>query len=129
MKLLVMIIGLLIAAIGILGIAAPSVCLQVARSLLTPSALYIVAAVRVCLGLLLVWVAPGSRAPISLRVLGVLIVIAGVITAFLGVERWRAVLDWWASQGAAFVRVGMGVAVVLGLIIVYAVAPRRRAAA
>ena len=129
MKLLVLIIGLLIAAMGILGIAAPSVWLQVARSLLTPSALYIVAAVRICLGLLLVWVAPGSRAPIGLRVLGVLIVIAGVITAFLGVERWRAVLDWWSSQGAAFVRVGMGVAVVLGLIIVYAVAPRRRAAA
>jgi len=128
-KLLVMIIGLLIAAMGILGIAAPSVPLQVVRSLLTPSALYIVAAVRVCFGLLLVWVAPGSRAPIGLRVLGVLIVIAGVITPFFGVERSRAVLDWWSSQGAAFMRVGMGFAVVFGLVIVYAVAPRRRAAA
>jgi len=128
-KLLVMIIGLLIAAMGILGIAAPSVPLQVAQSLLTPSALYIVAAVRVCFGLLLVWVAPGSRAPIALRVLGVLIVIAGVITPFFGVERSRAVVDWWSSQGAAFMRVGMGFAVVFGLAIVYAVAPRRRAAA
>jgi len=124
-----MIIGLLIAAMGILGIAAPSVPLQVAQSLLTPSALYIVAAVRVCFGLLLVWVAPGSRAPIALRVLGVLIVIAGVITPFFGVERSRAVVDWWSSQGAAFMRVGMGFAVVFGLAIVYAVAPRRRAAA
>ena len=127
MKLLVMIIGLLIAAMGILGIVAPSVPLQFARSLLTPSALYIVAAVRVCFGLLLVWVAHGSRAPIALRVLGVLIVIAGAITPFFGVERARAILDWWSSQGAAFMRVGMGFAVVFGLFVVYAVAPRRRA--
>ena len=129
MKLLVMIIGLLIAALGVLGIAAPSLPLQVARSLLTPSTLYIVAAVRVCFGLLLVWVAPGSRVPIALRVFGVFIVIAGVITALFGVERSRAVLDWWSSQGAAFMRVGMGFAVVFGLFVVYAVAPRRRAAA
>jgi hypothetical protein len=59
----------------------------------------------------------------------VLIVIAGVITAFFGVERSHALLDWGSSQGAAFVRVGMGLAVVFGLVIVYAVAPRRRAAA
>lgn len=129
MKLLVMVIGLLIAAMGILGIAAPSVPLQFARSLLTPSALYIVAVIRVCFGLLLMWVASGSRAPIALRVLGVLIVIAGVITPFFGVERSRAVLDWWSSQGTAFMRVGMGFAVVFGLFVVYAVAPRRRAAA
>ena len=129
MQLLVMVIGLLITAIGILGIAAPSVPLQFAQSLLTPSALYIVAAVRVCFGLLLVWVAPGSRAPIVLRALGVLIVIAGVITPFVGVERWSAILDWWSSRGAAYMRVSMGIAVVLGLFIAYAVAPRRRAAA
>jgi hypothetical protein len=128
-KSLVMIIGLLIAAMGILRIAAPSVPFEFARSLPTPSALYIVAGVRVCFGLLLVWVAPGSRAPIVLRILGVLIVIAGVITPYFGVERSRAVLDWWSSQGAAFMRVGMGFAVAFGLAIVYAVAPRRPAAA
>lgn len=124
-----MVIGLLIAAMGMLGIVDPSVPLQFGRSLLTPSVLYIVAAVRVCFGLLLVWVAPDSRAPIVLRVLGVLVVVAGVITPFFGVERSHAVLDWWSSHGAAFMRVGMGFAVVFGLFVVYAVAPRRRAAA
>ena len=127
MKYLAMIIGLLITGIGILSMAAPSVPLQFAQSLLTPNALYVIGAVRVCFGLLLVWVARGSRAPKVLRVLGVLVVVAGVITPFFGVERSRAVLDWWSSQGAMFMRVVMGIAVAFGVFVIYAVAPHRRA--
>ena len=127
MKPLVMCIGLLIAAVGILGIAAPSVLLAFGLSLLTTAGLYIIAAGRVLLGLLLLWVAPASRAPIVLRVLGVFAVIAGVITPFFGVERSRMVLDWWAGQSAAYIQIGMGFVIILGLFIVYAVAPRRQA--
>jgi hypothetical protein len=129
MRSLVMAIGLLITAVGILGIAAPSVPLQVAQSLLTLEALYVVAAIRVGVGLLFVWVAPGSRAPVALRILGVLIVIAGAVTPFIGLERWSAILAWWSTQGSTFMRVSMGMAVVLGLFIAYAVAPGRRTAA
>ncbi|HEY3048038.1 MAG TPA: hypothetical protein VGJ72_11325 [Polaromonas sp.] len=127
MKLLAMAVGLLIAAMGIVGIVAPSVPLQIAHSLLTPGGLYVVAAVRVCFGLLLLWVAPGSRTPVALRVLGALIVVAGLFTPLFGVERSRAALDWWSGQGPAFMRVSLSLAVVFGLFVVYAVAPRRRA--
>lgn len=126
MKLLVLIIGVLITGIGVLGIAAPSVPLQIAHSLLTPMTLYIVAAIRVCVGLLFVWVAPSSRAPLLLRALGVLIVVAGLITPFFGIERSLAVLTWLSNQGDTFVRLIMCIPVFLGLFVVYTVAPRGR---
>lgn len=128
MKILVVLISLLIAAIGILGVVAPAMPVQFAQSLLSPGALYIVAAVRISFGLLLVWVASGSRAPVVLRVLGVLIVVGGVITLFIGVEFVRDVLDWWTSQGDLFRRMVMGIPVIFGFFIVYAVTYRRRAA-
>jgi uncharacterized membrane protein len=128
-KLLAMAMGFIIAGIGVFGVAAPSVFLELGRSLLTPTILYIAAAVRVIFGALLLWVAPVSRMPKTFRVLGVLIVIAGVLTPFIGVERSRAMLDWGSTQGPLFTRALAGVAVASGLFIVYAVATPRRAAA
>jgi hypothetical protein len=128
-KLLAMALGLIVAAIGVLGVAAPSVLLEFGRSLQTTNALYSVAAVRVMFGAILLWVAPVSRTPKILRVLGVSIIIAGVFTPFFGVERSRAIFDWWSTQGSFFTRAWAIVAVVFGLFIVYAVAPPRRSAA
>ena len=121
--------GILIAAIGVVGIAAPLVLLEFGRSLQTPSALYVVAAVRIIFGAVLLWVAGASRMPRTLRVIGIVIVVAGLLTLFFGVERSQAMLDWWSSQGLLFMRAWAGVAVILGLFIVYAVTSPRRAAA
>jgi len=128
-KLLAMALGLIVAAIGVLGVAAPSVLLDFGRSLQTTNALYIVAAVRVVFGTILLSVAPTSRTPKILRVFGVFIIIAGVITPFFGVERSRAIFDWWSTQGSLFTRTWAIVAVAVGLFIVYAITSPRRAAA
>ena len=87
-----MALGLIVAAIGVLGVAAPTVLLGLGQSLQTANALYVVAAMRVTFGAILLWVAPVSRTPRILRVLGVSIIIAGVLTPFFGVERSRAML-------------------------------------
>ena len=125
MMLLAMALGLIVAALGALGVAAPSVLLEFGRSLQTSNALYIVAAVRVMFGAILLWVAPASRTPKILRVLGVFIIIAGVVTPFFGVERARAMIDWWSTQGAYFTRAWALVAVAFGLFISYAVTSPR----
>ena len=128
-KLLAKALGLTVAAIGVLGVAAPSALLEFGRSLQTTNALYIVAAVRVVFGTILLSVAPASRTPKILRVLGVFIIIAGVITPFFGVERSRAIFDWWSTQGSLFTRTWAIVAVAVGLFIVYAITSPRRSAA
>jgi hypothetical protein len=129
LKLLVVVLGVIIAAIGLLGVTAPSVLLEFGRSLQTPSALYVIAAVRVTFGALLLWVASASRMPRTLRVIGSVIIIAGLLTPFIGIERAQAILDWWVGQGLAFTRAWAGLAVFFGFFIVYVVASPRRVVA
>jgi hypothetical protein len=109
--------------------AAPSVLLEFGRSLQTPSALYAVAVVRIAFGALLFWGASASRMPRMLRVIGTVIMVAGLLTPFFGVERAQAMLTWWSSHGQAFMRAWAALAVAFGLFIIYAVASPRRGAA
>ena len=127
MKILALVLGLIVSAIGMLGVAAPTLLLDFARSLQTAAALYAVAAIRIAFGTVLILAATGSRLPKTLRVLGALIVIGGLITPFIGVDGSRAMIEWVWDHGSVFMRAWAGVAVALGLFIVYAVAPRRGA--
>ncbi len=126
MKLLAIVMGAMIAVIGVVGIAAPSVLLEFGRSLQSPSALYVVAAVRVVFGATLLWVASASRMPRILRIVGTIIIVSGLFTPLVGVERAQAMLNWWSSQGLLFMRAWAGVALLFGLFIVYVVASPRR---
>ena len=129
LKPLTIVLGAVIAAIGLLGVAAPALLLEFGRSLQTVGSLYAVAAVRVAFGVLLFCVAPVSRMPKLLRVLGAAIILAGLSTPFFGVERTQAMLAWWSGQGHVFMRASASVAVVVGLFIIYAVTSPGRAAA
>ncbi len=125
MQLLAMALGGIVGAMGLVGVAAPSVLLAFGRALQRPTALYIAAAIRVGFGAVLVRVAPRSRMPKPLRILGCLSILVGVLMPFLGVARFQALLAWWAAQGAPLLRLWSGVAVALAGFIVYAVtAPR-----
>lgn len=121
---LAMALGFVVAAIGVLGIAAPSVLLEFVRSLHSPAALYIVAAVRIGLGIVLFLAAPDSRMPRTLRVLGAFIIIAGLATPFFGVDRSRGMMEWWTTQGSGSARAWPIIAIGLGLFISYVSAPR-----
>ena len=127
-NLLAMALGLVIAAIGVLGIAAPSVLLELGRSLQSAGALYIIAAIRVVFGAILFLAAPNSRTPRTLRIVGIFIIIAGVLTPFFGVERSRSMFDWLSTHGSFFTRAWPIVAVGFGLFVAYVASPRRSAA-
>lgn len=128
MRLLAVLIGLIIAALGILGMAAPTVLLDTTEFALTQVGLYVAAALRVAFGIVLIAAAPVSRLPRTVRILGILFIVAGVITPFVGVERARAIVDWWTVQGPIFMRAWAAIAVVLGVFIIYAFSSRRLAA-
>ncbi len=129
MKVLAIAIGLLLAAVGLVGIVAPSFIVDVGRSLLIPIALYIVAAFRIGVGVVLLLVAADSRLPTALRIFGIVIILVGVFTLFLGIEHSRTILDWWSNQGPLFTRFCLAAPLVMGLVIIYALtAPRRTAA-
>ena len=123
MRLLALVIGVLVILVGAIGVAAPDVFLSVGRSVITPGGLYAIAAVRVAIGLVLLLAAPASRAPRTLRVLGVIVIIAGLTTPWFGVARSLAVLDWWTSVGPSLRRLEAGLAVALGGFLVYVFRP------
>jgi len=108
MRLLGLVIGVVVILGGAISFAAPDVLLALGRSVTTSGGLYAMAALRIALGLVFVLAAPASRAPRTLRVLGVIVIIAGLTTPSFGVARARTVLDWWASAGPSFIGLPAG---------------------
>jgi hypothetical protein len=126
LNVVVIIVGAVIAGVGVVGVAAPLLLLDLGRSLLSTNGLYAVAALRVAFGLLLLWVASRSRMLKTLRVIGAVILINGAVTPLFGVERSEALLSWFSNRGPAFVRIVATLAIAFGAFVVYVVSPRRR---
>ena len=112
-------IGALVILVSALSFAVPDLRLALEESVLTPTGLYAIAGVRIAIGLVFVFAAPASRAPRTLRVLGFIVIIAGLSTPWFGVARSRAVVDWLASVGPWSLRLAAGVGMAIGAFIVY----------
>ena len=123
-------VGVVIGALFILGGAisfvAPDVLLSLGHLVATPNGLYAMAGLRIALGLALVFAAPTSRAPRTLRVIGLIVVVAGLTTPWFGVTRVRAILDW-ASAWPSLRRLAAGMAMAVGGFLVYVFWPPARA--
>ena len=128
MRLLALLVALLVMLIGIVGVVAPDVLIMAGRYVMTPVGLYAIAALRVGMGLVLIVVAPTSRATKTVRAIGAVVLVAGLTTPLFGVERSRGIADWAAAQGPAFLRGIAGTLFALGTFIAFAVAAGRRPA-
>lgn len=92
-----------------------------------PPAIYAATVIRVGVGvgIILFGAAPASRFPRVLRVLGILVLIGGLLTPFVGAWGSKAIIDSWIEGGSALVRIWAAFALALGGFIVYATAPGR----
>ena len=125
MKVLALLIGFFVMAVGLVGIVAPSALVSVGEYAVTRIGLYVVGALRIGIGIVLIKVASTSRAPNALRVFGIIALVAGLTTVVVGVDRARALLAWESALGPAFIRFGAGVALVFGGFIAFAVRSSR----
>ena len=123
MAAIVLVMGLFIAALGGLGMAAPERLLGVLQRARNPSGLYAIAGLRLILGVALLWVASASKAPDVMRVFGVIALIAGIATPLVGLERFGKLVDWWQGLGNTVIRIWAVAPIALGLYLVWAVAP------
>src|SRR4051812_12126478 len=92
-----LVIGVLVILASSISFAVPGLRLSLERSVMTPAGLYAIGAMRIGIGLCFVLAAPASRAPRTIRVLGIILMIAGLSTPWFGVARARAVVNWLAS--------------------------------
>ena len=123
MTILALVLSLFVAALGLLGLISPPRLLDIVRHFQSQAGLYAAAALRMVLGVALFSSAPTSRAPRTIRILGVIILVAGMVTPLFGMERLRGLIDWWSARGLVFMRVWAIFALVFGIFLAYAIAP------
>ncbi len=128
MRYLALLVALFIMVVGVAGVLSPESLLTVGRYVVTPVGIYLIAALRVGIGLVLMLAARTSRAPRILRTLGAFVFVAGIVTPLFGVDRSRAILDWEAMHGTAPIRVGAVLALALGGYLAFAVGAGRQPA-
>jgi len=113
-------VGFVVVLVGLLTMAAPAALPGWGARLITPGGLYVIAVLRVVIGVVLIEAARSSRMPRTLRVCGTVAVLAGLTTPFLGAGRAQAVLEAWLAARPIVVRLFAALMMGIGSLIVYA---------
>ena len=116
-------LGVFILLIGVWGVLAPSRIADFVTRFGSKSGLWFAASIRLVFGLALWFAAPASRAPFSLQVLGVIALLAAVILPFMGVDHFKARIDWWTKLSPTVMRFNCLLAVAFGAVILWALLP------
>jgi len=131
-RIAILLIALLVIIIGVAGLISPDTVMGLRREYVVNAyGMYVVAAVRMVLGVLLIRFAPASRWPKLLRALGALVclqaLVQGVGATFIELDRARAILEWEGSH-PRLLRVGALIALAIGAFLAFAVTktPNRR---
>lgn len=125
MRLLSWLVAFLLLAVGAVCTALPGAMLAAAPYLLTTIGLYLVGALRIGAGVVMIGAASPSRYPRMLQAFGVLFIVAGVATPIFGVDRARRMMELGASQGHLLIRAAGLVILAVGAFIAHAVTPPR----
>jgi hypothetical protein len=105
MKAIALLIAALVMLLGLTGVLWPEGVMPLAIYSFTATGLYVVAAVRVVLGALLFLVARATRTPKTVRVIGLLILLAGIATALIPADRAELMKEWWIGHGPDTLRI------------------------
>ncbi|HUE41299.1 MAG TPA: hypothetical protein VMO75_05160 [Chthoniobacterales bacterium] len=87
-----------IAALGVVIIFRPTLARDLARLFVDKTGMWVATAIRAVLGLGLLAAASDSKAPMALRILGLLVLIVAIAMPILGLERHRQMIDWWLAR-------------------------------
>ena len=119
MAVIVLLIGVLIAGIGIAILSSPARLRRLLHWFLESKNLYAVAAIRVIAGVLFILAAPETRLPMLIQVLGILFILAGVAIPLLGTERVDRLAGWWLARSDSILRLWALVTIAFGGLIVW----------
>jgi hypothetical protein len=86
------------AAMGVVVIVKPALAHEWTRLFADKRGMWIATALRAVLALGLLAAASESKAPILLRLLGLLILIIAIVIPILGLDRHRRMIDWWLAR-------------------------------
>jgi drug/metabolite transporter (DMT)-like permease len=110
-----------IAVKGVLVIFKPALVQDLARLFADKSGMWIGAAIRAVLALGLFAAAAESKAPMLLRLLGLLILVTAIVMPILGLDRHRRMIDWWLGRKRTTQMLCGVAAFVLGVVLIYVI--------
>lgn len=87
-----------IAAMGVIVIVKPALAHDLTRLFADKRGMWIAASIRAVLALGLLAAAGESKAPMLLRLFGLLILIVAIVLPILGLDRHRRMIDWWLAR-------------------------------
>ena len=87
-----------IAAMGVVIMVKPALACEWTRLFADKAGMWIATAIRAVLALGLLAAAGESKAPMLLRLLGLLILIVAILMPILGLDRHRRMIDWWLAR-------------------------------
>src|SRR3979409_1347061 len=105
MKIIALLIATLMILLGLVGVLWPEGLMDFAKYTFTATGIYVAAIVRMALGILLLVGAKATRTPKTVRVIALIILVAGVATALITVERAQLFRDWWLGRGPDALRI------------------------
>ena len=124
-RMLATILGFLMMLLGLSALLVPDRVLPFARFTTTANGVYVAAAIRLLIGLILLMAAASSRFPIVLRVFGGLAILGGIATLVIGAAGAQRIADQIPPYVTTAIR-GIGAFVmILGAFVVYAVSGSR----
>jgi hypothetical protein len=119
-EIIVVLFGVLILALSVWGIGAPSRLMQFVHKVMERDAgIHAAILVRVILGLALLVAATDSRFPVTFRVFGWVAIIAAAGIAVIGKARLRGFVARFYRLNPGFVRAWLLVGIVFGGFLVY----------
>ena len=119
MAVIVTVLGVLIAAIGLMGVVIPRTLIALVQHKRGPVKFWFIVSIRLVLGVVFLAVAPDCRAPIVVRTIGAFLIAASFGMIVVGTVRLDRFFEWflrrplphvrlWASGAIAVVLTGSG---------------------
>jgi hypothetical protein len=128
MNIIVAVIGWIIVAEGLLGIARPHLMLTAVLNWSPDLLLYVTAGARIVIGLLLFFAAPSCRLPRFTRVIGVIAFLTGIVWAILGASRLESIVQWISAKPSGIIQLIYVLAVILSAFLVFSGSSKKRVA-
>jgi hypothetical protein len=122
----VAVIGWIIVAESLLGIARPHLLLTVVLNWSPDVRLYVTVGSRIIIGLLLFFAAPQCRFPRTTSAIGIIALVAGIIYAFLGASRLGTIVQFIATMPSGTIQLLYVLAVILGAFLVVTGSSKKR---
>jgi hypothetical protein len=117
MKTIALLIAMLMVLVGLTGVLWPEGLMQLATHAHSRSGLYVLAVARIVLGGLLFFAGSATRTPKTIRVIGLVIVIAGIVTALISPERAELMQVWLVARGPDTLRIAACFPLLVGVFV------------